>query len=305
MFPRRSGHNVNAAFKQVILIHQHQVGLAPTKDFGEHHPEAVPDLLERVPEHLTGLNVDAVDDFEQLRLGLDQVVVLLAQELVALLGFLVFLDSDEVHRPHLVDALLQRLDLLGDGSPIRGGARGGHFIRRHYMHLRLALVGVGDGDALAANVVEVEMILLLDPLAQVLHGHVLLRQFDIEGSALFLQAGQTPALLAQAFLARGHVLVLGLLLRHQVRRLRIDLFAVMLEFLDQAARFLDLGLGPLLAANEGGQLAAPLLDHLRQLADSLVERLPLLLERGAHLLLRRQGHPAIGQPGVRCVPLLA
>ena len=43
----------------------------------------------------------------------------------------------------------------------------------------------------------------------------------------------------------------------------------------------------------------------REFPVGVVERLPLLLERGAHLLLRRQGHPAIGQPGVRCVPLLA
>ena len=124
--------------------------------------------------------------------------MLLAQELVALLGFLVFLDGHQVHRPHLVDALLQRLDLLRHGGPVGGRAGGGHFLRRHHVHLGRAFVGVGDGDALAANVVEVDVVFLLDPLAQVLHGHVLLRQLDIEGAALFLQLGQAPALLAQA-----------------------------------------------------------------------------------------------------------
>ena len=64
-------------------------------------------------------DVDAVDHFQQLRLGLHEIVVLLAEELVALLGFLVFLDGHQVHRPHFVDALLQRLDLLRHRRPNR------------------------------------------------------------------------------------------------------------------------------------------------------------------------------------------
>ena len=79
----------------------------------------------------------------------------------------------------------------------------------------------------------------------------------------------------------------------------------MLELLDLAARLLDLRLGLLLAADKGGNLAAPLLDDLRQLAEPLVERLLLLLEGGAHLLFRGQRHPAFGQPGVGGVALLA
>ena len=50
---------------------------------------------------------------------------------------------------------------------------------------------------------------------------------------------------------------------------------------------------------------APLLDHLRQLADALLQRLPLLLERGAHLFLGRERHLAFGQAGVGGVALLA
>ncbi len=59
------------------------------------------------------------------------------------------------------------------------------------------------------------MVFLLDPLAQVLHGHVLLRQLDLQGAALLLQFGQQPPLLAQAFLARSHLRFLRLLLRQQ------------------------------------------------------------------------------------------
>ena len=37
---------------------------------------------------------------------------------------------------------------------------------------------------------------VLDPLAQVLHRHVLLRQLNVNGTAPFLLLSQTPALLA-------------------------------------------------------------------------------------------------------------
>ncbi len=121
-----------------------------------------------------------------MRLGLDQVVVLLAEELVALLGFLVFLDGHQVHRPHLINARLQRLDLLRHGAPIRRRARRGHLRRCQHVNPRRPLVRVGDRNALAADVVGTDMILLLDPLAQVLDRHVLLRQLDFERPALLL-----------------------------------------------------------------------------------------------------------------------
>ena len=76
--PGRAGHDVDAAFQHVVLVHQNQVGFAAAEDLGEHGAEVVADLLEGLREHLARLGVDAVDDFEQLRLGLDEVVVLLA-----------------------------------------------------------------------------------------------------------------------------------------------------------------------------------------------------------------------------------
>ena len=196
-------------------------------------------------------------------------------------------------------------DLLGHGIPVGRRAGGGHLLRRHDVHLGRAFVGEGDGDALAADVVQVDVVLLLDPLAQVLHGHVLLRQLDLEGAALLLQFGQAAALLAQGFLPRGDVRFLGLLLRQQLGGLRVHLLALVLQRLDPAAGFLDFGLGLLLAADEGGELAAPLLDDLGQFADALLQGLLLLLERGAHLLLGGQGHLALGQAGVGRVALLA
>ena len=79
----------------------------------------------------------------------------------------------------------------------------------------------------------------------------------------------------------------------------------MLERFNPSAGFLDFGFRPLLAANEGGEFAAPLFHDLREFMDSLLEGLPLLPERSAHLLFRRQRHPAFGQTGVGRVALLA
>ena len=162
---------------------------------------------------------------------------------------------------------------------------------RHHVHLGRAFVGEGDGDALAANVVEVHVVFLLDPLAQVLHGHVLLRQLDLEGAALLLQLGQDAALLAQAFLARRDVRVLGLLLRQQLGGLGVDLLAVVLRASQSGRATPGSPTRPAPCGPRRRNLAAPLLDDLGQLAEALLQRLPLLLEGGAHLLLGREAPP--------------
>ena len=81
--------------------------------------------------------------------------MLFAQELVTLLGFFVFLDRHEVHRPHLIQPHLQCRYLLGNHVPICGRAAGRHFFRRHHMHFCRTFIGESNGDALAANIVEV------------------------------------------------------------------------------------------------------------------------------------------------------
>ena len=199
-------------------IRQNQVRLAAAEDLGEHRAEILADFFKRFGEHLPRLHVDAVDDFQQLRLGLNQIVVLLGQKLITLLGFLVFLDGHEIHRADFVEPLLQGLNLLRDGVPIRGRACGGHFFRRHHMHLRRAFVGERDGDAFAANVVEGEVIFLLDPFAQVLDGHVFLRQFNIQGAALFLQLSQLSPLPAQVFFARNDIALPAIVSAPAIRR---------------------------------------------------------------------------------------
>ena len=77
------------------------------------------------------------------------------------------------------------------------------------------------------------------------------------------------------------------------------------QFFNLRARILDLGFRLLLAADERGNLAAPLLQRLRQLADALLQRLLLLAERRRKLLLRRERDLALGERGVGGVALLA
>jgi len=75
--------------------------------------------------------------------------MLLGEKLITLLGFLVFLDGHEVHRADFVEPLLQGLDLLRDGLPIRGRARRRHFFRRQHVHFRRAFVGKRDGECIS------------------------------------------------------------------------------------------------------------------------------------------------------------
>ena len=105
-FARRPGDNLDAAAQHVLLIDQYEVGLAPLEHLGEQRAKVVSNLLKGGLEHLRGLGVDLLNHLEQLLLGLDEIVVLRGKKFVTLLGFLVLLDSDEVHRPHAGDAIL-------------------------------------------------------------------------------------------------------------------------------------------------------------------------------------------------------
>ena len=214
---------------------------------------------------------------------LDQIVILPGQKLVALFGLLVFVDGDEVDRPHFVDAFLQDGHLLRHGIPVSGSAAGGHLFGRERADPGRTFVGKCDGDALAANLVEVHLIFLLDPFPQVLHRHVFLRQFHLETAALILQFAQTPPLLAQVLLAHGDVARQGFPLRHQLRRLRAHLLAFVLQAAHRPARFFNLRLGLRLARGERVNFGAPPPGQLGQF---------LLFPEGIRqLFLGRQGDP--------------
>src|SRR6185369_2171097 len=118
LFARRTGHDVDATFEHVTFVHQNEVGFAPAENLHEHQTEVVADAVEGLGEHLLGLRVNAADDLHQLDLRLGQVLALRGQELMALFGFFVFLDRDQVDRPDFVKPPLQTYDLFGDDVPI-------------------------------------------------------------------------------------------------------------------------------------------------------------------------------------------
>jgi len=94
-------------------------------------------------------------------------------------------------------------------------------------------------------------------------------------------------------------------LREQFRRLRVDLRALVRNFFNLPARFLNLRFRQFLARNERRTLTLALLNDLRKFADALRQRLLLLAERRRKLLVRCERDFAFGQRGVRGVTLLA
>ena len=170
--------------------------------------------------------------------------------------------------------------------------------------LRRAFVGIRNRDALAADIVEVQMIFLLHALAQVLNRHIFLREFDVDGAALLLNLGQPAALFAQSFFALQNIRLLRLFLAEQLSRLQIHLLALVLQAIDLPARFLDFRFRLLLARDERRTFRAALLHHLRQLANALFQIIFLLPARNAKLFLGSERHFALRQLRVRRVPLM-
>src|ERR1044071_6820633 len=130
------------------------------------------------------------------------------------------------------------------------------------MNFGRAFVGKGNRDALAANVVQPDLVFLLNALTQVLHRHVLLREFDFNRASLLLQIRKPVAVFAEAAFAGAEVRRLSLLLGNQPTDLRVHLFSVMLERNNLAARFLNFALGLFLASYKRAKLGAALFNHL-------------------------------------------
>ena len=121
--------------------------------------------------------------------------------------------------------------------------------------LARTFVRESDRDALAANVVEIDLIFLLNLFAQVLHRHVFLRQFDFERAALLLNFRQASALFAQIFFARSHFRFLRLLLADQFRGLRVHLIALVLQRFNFLARLGDFRIRLRFASEKGFNFA--------------------------------------------------
>ena len=105
-FAGRAGHNVNAAFQNIGLVAEVEIGIAAGKDFLKKKAKVVANALEGLKKHLAGLGVDAVENFVELGFGLDKVIMLAGEELEALLGFLAFFNGDQVDGADAVQFLL-------------------------------------------------------------------------------------------------------------------------------------------------------------------------------------------------------
>ena len=151
---------------------------------------------------------------------------------MTLFGFFVFLDCDQINGSHFVKPLLQISNLRCHCFPIGGHTGGGHLLRTEGLNFRRPLVRDRNGDAFAADVVQPELVFLLNAFAEVLHGHILLRQLDFEGAALLLQFGQPAALFPQALFAGRDIVLLSGFLREQFSRLGIDHLALVLQSID-------------------------------------------------------------------------
>jgi len=84
-----------------------KIGFAAAEDRGEHGAKLSPNFLEGFAKHFTRLYIDSNDHFQQLRLRAREVVVLFAEKLEPLFGFLISSIATRLTRPHFIDALLQ------------------------------------------------------------------------------------------------------------------------------------------------------------------------------------------------------
>ena len=172
-------------------------------------------------------------------LGLHQVVVLFAEELVALLGFLVFLDGHQVHRPHLVQPLLQRAP---PGRPPRSSPWSP---RR-----RPSPPASGSAPWAGPSSARVMVMHSLRTSSRLTWYFCWIRSRRFCTAMVFCASStsrpprccckldQPAALLPQALLPGGDVQLLGLLLRHQPGRAGVDLLALVAQALDLAGGFL-------------------------------------------------------------------
>ena len=99
------------------------------EEFFEHVAEVDADLGEGLGEAALGLLVDALDDGEEFGFGGDEVVVLIAEEVVAFFEFVVFLDGVDVDRAHGFDLTLEILDEDFDVVPVRFARHVGDVVR--------------------------------------------------------------------------------------------------------------------------------------------------------------------------------
>ncbi len=95
---RRRGDDIDARLGDVGLVGQPHLADAAAEQRAEHLPEILVDVLEGLGEPLARLDVDIVDRLLGVADGIEQVLPLRVQEVVALLRFLEFFERLRIHR---------------------------------------------------------------------------------------------------------------------------------------------------------------------------------------------------------------
>ena len=229
-----------------------------------------------------------VDDFQQLLLRLDEIVVLARQKGVTLLGLLVLLDGDQINRPHAVEPILQLGDLLAHPLPV------GLPVSSN-LHLEAAGVVLGHLEALGLHFLQNNLVLLLNPLAEVLGHHVVLSQFHLKFRAAFLRTAQLLANGAQRLLAFLDFLIRPGFLRKQPGNFAAGLLALAANGRDTLRRVGDVFLGLFFFVPARLDVASALGDELLEFLYANIEWLELPQERRQQLFLRRQPNLGLGQ----------
>ena len=112
LFSGRTRNDIDATLQDIFVIVQFQISHTSIEYFSKHRLKIFTNLIESLDEHLSRLGVNAVNHRHQFILCFDQIIILLSQELVTLLGLFIFLDSHQIYWSHAIHFLLKSLNPL-------------------------------------------------------------------------------------------------------------------------------------------------------------------------------------------------
>ena len=314
LFARRPRHDLDARLQDVALIYQAQLRMAPLEEGAEHVAEVVADFFKRLEEHLAGLPVDLADDFQELRFGLNHVILLGGHEVVALLKLFIFFDGDHVDGAHLVDSLLELLDEGVDIFPIQ---------RRGLLRLRCGrCVGCGREWIVLAEYLDplsvllhqerlgdkggyIELVALSHARGDVIEGHLALRDEDVEGLELFFGLLQAVAEPFEVGLALLGLRLCRFFPCEQLGDLPVEFIELGGEEFGFEFGLFGFGLGESDFAVEFIHLLFAGLDEAFELGDAVLERVLLEGEGIGELFFGCQADFDFGQGVVGAVAFLA
>ena len=103
LFAGRLGGDFDSAVERIVFVQQRQVCAPAPEEFSEHFAEIGSDLGKGFTKQLSGGRVDLRNHIEQLAARICQVSILRFEKFVSLFQLIVFMNSVEVHRTHVVE----------------------------------------------------------------------------------------------------------------------------------------------------------------------------------------------------------